>query len=239
MPTPHLDEEHRAVLDRAVCADPAWQVAEPHADADHEPGVPVLHRQWRHTGGASLLLVVLGWYPLVVTVGAGNGPLAKVRRVERTLVDAVVAAGGRVVADADLDGVLDLCRQRWERAVAARQVIERQRTWLECRQCAACGAWSAYGVVHCRGCRRRFAPADDAQRDERGRAAAEVVAAAERELAALGRGEGIFPDWPSTQVPTADRQAPPVSSEPTERTEPPWSAPPPSPHRPAPMADAS
>ncbi|WP_157181006.1 hypothetical protein [Actinopolymorpha alba] len=195
LPVPHLDDVHRDLLDRAVCGDGSWTVV--NAEGDSEPGLPVLRRQWRHASGDSLLLVVLGWYPLVLTVGAEGAASLKVRRAERRLVEAALAAGGLTVPDAELERVLTQCCERWEKAVAARRVLDEQRTWLECRFCRTCGAWSAYGVLHCRGCARRFAPADDAERDERGRAATEVSAAAERELASLGCGEGVFPDWPA------------------------------------------
>ncbi|GAA2755532.1 hypothetical protein [Actinopolymorpha rutila] len=213
LPVPHLDERRRELLDRAVRG-PAggvgdddgggaprsgrgvrtWQVV--NAEADAEPGVPVLRRQWRHPSGDSLLLVVLGWYPLVVTVGPESAASIRARRALRRVVDAARSAGGRTVPDADLSRVLAQSRERWERAVALRQVIEERRTWLECRHCRGCGEWSAYGVLHCRGCARRFAPADDAERDERGRIAAEESARAERELAELGSGTGLFADWP-------------------------------------------
>ncbi|SDT22376.1 hypothetical protein [Actinopolymorpha singaporensis] len=211
LPVPHLDERHRELFDRAVHGqadgdgddggeiragrgDRTWQVV--NAEADAEPGLPVLRRQWRHPGGDSLLLVVLGWYPLVVTVGPESAASIRARRALRRVVDAVRSAGGRTVPDADLSRVLARSRERWERAVALRQVIEERRTWLEARHCRGCGEWSAYGVLHCRGCARRFAPADDAERDERGRIAAEESARAERELAELGSGAGLFADWP-------------------------------------------
>ncbi|MFD2079471.1 hypothetical protein SAMN05421678_115199 [Actinopolymorpha cephalotaxi] len=230
LPVPHLDERHRELLDRAVRGqagrdtdhgddghdsgtgeirpgrgDRTWQVV--NAEADAEPGLPVLRRQWRHPGGDSLLLVVLGWYPLVVTVGPEQAASIRARRALRRVVDAARAAGARTLPDADLSRVLAQSRERWERAVALRQVIEERRTWLECRHCGGCGEWSAYGVLHCCGCARRFAPADDAERDERGRVAAEESARAERELAELGSGAGLFADWPARPDGGADRDA--------------------------------
>lgn len=230
LPVPHLDERHRELLDRAVRGqagragadgddgdvgdvggirpgrgERTWQVV--NAEADAEPGLPVLRRQWRHPGGDSLLLVVLGWYPLVVTVGPESAASIRARRALRRVVDAALSAGARTLPDSDLSRVLAQSRERWERAVALRQVIEERRTWLECRHCRGCGEWSAYGVLHCRGCARRFAPADDAERDEHGRVAAEESARAERELAELGSGAGLFADWPPRSDAAADRGA--------------------------------
>ncbi|MGW5366171.1 hypothetical protein [Actinopolymorpha pittospori] len=206
LPVPHLDDRLRDLLDEAVAEAGGWQVLDDEGDAD--AGLPVLRRRWRHPAGDCLLLVVVGWYPLVVTIGPEGSPALRKRRGQRRLVEAAQAAGGLTLPDADLDRVLTQCRLRWEQALAARQVIEEQRTWLECRFCEGCGAWSAYGVLHCRGCSRRFAPADDADRDERGRVAAEETARAEERLAELGSGEGLLPDWPAPSAsagPRADR----------------------------------
>jgi hypothetical protein len=202
LPVPHLDDRHRDLLDDAVAEAGGWQVLGDEGDTG--PGLPVLRRRWRHPAGDCLLLVVLGWYPLVVTIGPEGSPALRKRRGQRRLLEAAEAAGARTLPDADLDRVLTQCRLRWEQALAARQVIEEQRTWLECRFCEGCGAWSAYGVLHCRGCSRRFAPADDADRDERGRVAAEETARAEERLAELGSGAGLFPDWPVGTDPVAD-----------------------------------
>lgn len=203
-PVPALDAEHVEMMDRTIAPD-GWAVASERP----LPGEPVLLRRWGHSNGSSLVLLVLGWYPLVVTVGSEGTATPRIRRAERHLAAAVVEAGGREVADRDLDRVLGECRGRWQQALGERRTVEEQRRWLECRSCRNCGAWSAYGALHCRGCSRRFAPEDDAERDERGREAAAIAVAAEHRLGSLGRGDGLFPDWP-----------PPIESpEPTDQPE--------------------
>lgn len=194
LPVPHLDAEHRTRFD-ATLAEVGWQpVPDDVVRAEH--GSPVLTHRWRHPNAGTLMLVVVGWYPLVCTIGPDGRPTPRSRRGVRRVTEAAVAAGGRELPDRDLDRVVQAGRERWSKALEARQVIEEQRAFLECRHCQACGAWSAYGVLHCRGCARRFAPADDAERDERGRQASDATAAAEQTLRVLGRGEGLFADWP-------------------------------------------
>lgn len=191
-PVPALDAEYSELLDRTLAAD-GWELASERP----LPGEPVLLRRWGHGGGSSLVLLVLGWYPLVLTVGAEGPATPRIRRAERHVTTAVVEAGGREVADRELDELLGQCRARWQQALGERRTIEEQRRWLECRGCRNCAVWSAYGALHCRGCARRFAPEDDADRDERGREAAAIATAAEQRLASLGRGVGLFPDWPA------------------------------------------
>lgn len=191
-PAPALDARNLRLLDDTL-GDLGWSVS---SDQQTPAGQPVLTRRWTQ-GENALVLIVLGWYPLLVTIGAEGRANGRVRQAERRIAEAVVAAGGREVADRELEEAVTRCRERWPEALAARRVIEEHSKWLECRLCRACGAWSAYGALHCRGCARRFAPEDDAERDEQGRAAAAATAEAEQRLAELGRGEGMFPDWPT------------------------------------------
>lgn len=198
-PVPALDADRIALLDGAL-AESGWQVV----PDNRPPGddSPVLNRRWSN-GQSVLLLVVLGWYPLLVTIGAEGSTFlrgnSRLRKAERRLVQAAVAAGAREVADSELDYALSQVQARWPQAVAARRTIEEHGRWLECRACRSCGAWSAYGALHCRGCARRFAPEDDTERNERGAAAAAATSAAEQQLRSLGRGEGLFAGWPAPQ----------------------------------------
>lgn len=196
LPFPHLDEDLRERLG-AVLADDGWvPVPDDEAQA-RDRGLPVLMHRWQHPSAGALTLLVLAWYPLVFTVAPDGRSSRLARRGVRRVVDVALGAGGRELPDGDLDRVVSACRERWQRALEARRTIDEQRKWLECRQCSTCGVWSAYGVLHCRGCSRRFSPADDAVRNERGRQAEEITAEAERVLRSLGRGEGLFTAWPS------------------------------------------
>lgn len=190
LPAPFLGDAELALLDSAACAADGWRPADPGLHR------PILLRRWQGPGRELLVLVVLGWYPLLLTAGLDPGPRPAGRRALTRLTDAVLAAGGRAVADAELPGLLATARLRWDAAVAAQRRLEEQRPFLEFRTCRSCPAWSALEAPHCRGCGQRFSPADDVARDDRTRTARDVVAAAAAELAALGRGEGLLPDWP-------------------------------------------
>lgn len=197
LPRPQVDESCCALLDEAVLHEPGWRVVDPQAPP------PVLFRRWRHDRGATLLVVVLGWYPMALTVGSDQRAGARVRRAKQRIVDASLRAGGRVVADRELERLLGRAPDRWQRAVAAHAAIERQLALTERRQCG-CGTWSAYAAVHCSGCGSRFGPHADAERDERGRTAGEQIARAQEELQSLGRGNGLFADWPRPSDQPAD-----------------------------------
>ena len=189
LPTALLTDELLRTLDDAMRAAGLQPV-----DTDAEASM--FARRWGDGSGPALLLTVLGWYPLLVTVGPESGAPGKLRRAKELLVDTVLAERGRVVPDRDLDRVMTACRERWAAAVAAGRRIDEQRIWLECRRCSVCGAWSSYGVLHCRQCSRRFSPADDAERDQRGRAAEEAARAARHELDLLASGAGLYEGWP-------------------------------------------
>ncbi|HEX5495592.1 MAG TPA: hypothetical protein VFX70_13565 [Mycobacteriales bacterium] len=186
MPVPVLGDTELTGLDRAVCARDGWRPVEERVSH------PVLVRRWQRPAGGLLVLVTLGWYPLLVTVGstgAGRGG----RRALARVTDAARAAGGLPVGDADLAGWVRATRERWARVVAARRRLDEHLPLTEFRACPRCPAWSAREVPHCRGCGHRFTSREDLERDARGRAARDVVAAATAELAGLGRGDGLFP----------------------------------------------
>lgn len=201
LPFPHFDDDLRQRFTAAAEED-GWEVV-PDDQANAELDGPVLSYRWRHANGGTVVAVVLCWYPLLLTFGpvgrAGHGN-ARNRRVIRRLVQVALGQGGREVGDIDLARVIEASKDRWQQALEARRAVEEQRRWLECRECQQCGALSAYGMLHCAGCSRRFAPADDADREERGRKAAEAIEKAERQLDSLARGEGLFQNWPAPQV---------------------------------------
>ncbi|HEY9472780.1 MAG TPA: hypothetical protein VIS06_02895 [Mycobacteriales bacterium] len=187
LPTPILDDPELALLDRAVCAQDGWLPVE------RRVGRPVLVRRWRRPRGGLLVLVVLGWYPLLTTLGSTGRPGPAGRRALARTVEAVRGAGGQPVPDAELAGWVRATRDRWALAVAARRRLDENLPLVEFRTCARCATWSAREVPHCRGCGHRFTSQEDLERDARGRSAGEVVAGATAELTALGRGEGLLP----------------------------------------------
>lgn len=224
LPYPHLNEHCLEVLDRAVADDDPsgeWSVA-----GDGSPS-PRLMRHWKHAAGGSLILLVLGWYPVLMTVGPDGNVRARsrARKAQNRLIEAVFDNGGRAVADRDLDRVLDVMDKRWQRVLDARRRIEQHRIWVDCRQCANCGDASASTAVHCRGCGRRFTSADDAEREERSAPAREAINAAERELEALGHGEGLFRGWPGSSYGDSVSGDPQIQWDHPTRHEPPAAMP--------------
>lgn len=206
LPYAYLDDERCASMDRAVIdagTDPGADVGTPGEWQVVEDGAPEprLVRSWRHRSGTSMTLLVLGWYPLLVTVGPGSGRrgVSPARKAERRLVEAAVRDGGRAVPDRDLDRLVTAAASRWDRVLQARQQVEQQRIRVESRRCASCGSASDFGAVHCRACGRRFGADEDAERDEGAREAGAVIKRAQQELASLGRGEGLFRDWPGAR----------------------------------------
>lgn len=195
VPRPHLDEEYLHTLDRAVLEDHGWRPV--------DATTPVLFRRWRHERGGTLLAVVVGWYPLLLSVGTDGRMKGRVRRAKDRVVDAAVRAGGRRIADRELPRAVAQGQDRWRQAVQARAAAEQQQALTERRRCGHCGVWSAAEVVHCAACGRRFSGQDDTERDEAGRSARETIVKAGDELERLGRGEGLFADWPT---PTAERR---------------------------------
>lgn len=209
--TPFLGDAEVALLDRATCAADGWRPVE------SELARPTLVRRWRSSGGELLVLVVLGWYPLLVTVGLAAKPRPAGRRALARLTEAVQAAGGRPISDSELPGLVDTARLRWTTAVAAQRRLEEHRPFLDFRTCRLCPAWSALEAPHCRGCGQRFSQADDVERDARARAAREIVARAAAQLTALGRGEGLLPGWPAPIPAHGPHARPAVTARPAQR----------------------
>jgi hypothetical protein len=192
LPVPFLDESDIRLLDDAVCAARRWTVIESVTDG------PVLSHRW-HTGRAQLVLVVLGWYPAIVTVGGGRGASFRVRGAVHRILSVVTSHGGRTVADSELGDCLHASRRRWTTVVATWRRCAESRQVLSERRCDRCDASSDFIAGHCQNCGRRFDPADDMRRDELARAAAETAARGKADLLALGCGQGLFTDWPTAQ----------------------------------------
>jgi hypothetical protein len=171
-------------LERTIAARPGWQPAGSAGAAARG------HQSWVHPRtGAELLAVVAGFQPLVISVGQRS---AGGHRRNRVVADAlgsversVLAAGGRVVADADLPGLVRQAQERFQWWVRAEHRMESLAPYLTHRACPACDDWSRFDARWCRSCQREFTAHDDVDRDD-------AKAAAERELDEL-RAAGLRP----------------------------------------------
>lgn len=185
---PFLGAAEIAGLDAAVGAEDGWwPVASP-------AGGPVLTREWRRGADRRpevLRLVVLGWYPLLVTVGGDDRPGPATRRVLRRVRLAVQAAGGTVVPDEDLPDRIAAAPERWHHAAGVLRRADRLRGALQVRGCARCGGESAAVATHCQHCGARFGDADDADRDAAHRRALADLTACRAELDRLTAGDPL------------------------------------------------
>lgn len=189
LPVPFLADVDVALFDGAICADEGWQPVE------NSLSQPVMLRRWRY-GNRMLVLVVLGWYPLTVTLGVAQKGGAPARRALRRVRTAVHERGGRDIGDAELTTAVAAARARYAEAVATQRELARQQSRLGYRDCTICRSWSAFDLPHCRSCGHRFTPAEDVRRDEEHGAAQEALTRCSARLDFLGRGEGLFDDWP-------------------------------------------
>jgi hypothetical protein len=158
LPVPYLTEPAVAMLDVAVTAADDWR---PDDDAD-----PTLARLWhRQPAAGTLRLAVLGWYPLLVTVGADPDGGRAGRRALARLAEAALSVDGRPLSDAELPGRLRAAVDRGRAAADLHERAARERAGLARRRCPACPAISDRLATHCGGCDRRFTGADDERRD--------------------------------------------------------------------------
>ncbi|GAA1604706.1 hypothetical protein GCM10009804_71200 [Kribbella hippodromi] len=178
LPHAALDDPQRALFEAAVR--PAGWVRD---SADTSS----IALQWRR-GQATLRLQTLGWFPLLVTVGAIGGATSVHRDATARLTAAVLSSGGKSLTDQQLVDYLPQSQQRWQRALLERQRLAQAERLLQARRCTACGAWSDLSTTHCAGCHRRFTSADDAERDAGVDRAATTISEAEAVLAELARG---------------------------------------------------
>ncbi|GIL28422.1 hypothetical protein NUM_36760 [Actinocatenispora comari] len=208
LPVPYLTEPAVAVLDAAVTAADGWR---PYDDAD-----PVLARRWhRHPAAGTLRLAVLGWYPLLVTVGADPAGGRAGRRALARLAEAALSVDGRPLSDAELPGRL---RAAADRGAAAADLHERaaaERAELTRRRCPACPAISDRLATHCGGCDRRFTGADDERRDAAHRAASDRLHRLGTELDRLARDRPMRTSTDEPTPPTDVAGGPPSTDRPT------------------------
>ncbi|BCJ28926.1 hypothetical protein Asera_30340 [Actinocatenispora sera] len=219
LPVPYLTEPAAAVLDAAVTAADGWR---PHGDAD-----PELARRWhRRPAAGALHLAVLGWYPLLVTIGADPAGGRAGRRALARLAEAALSVDGRPLSDAELPGRLRAAADRGAAAADLHERATRERAELTRRRCPACPAISDRLATHCGGCDRRFTGADDERRDAAHRAASERLhqLAAELDRLARDRPMRAGTDEPTPPVATPTGAAP--ATPPGPPAAPPSAAPP-------------
>ncbi|MFF0339230.1 hypothetical protein [Kribbella sp. NPDC004875] len=178
LPHAALDNPQRALFEMALR--PAGWVRDPESAS-------TLSLQWTK-GSAVLRLQTLGWFPLLVTVGAVGKAATVHRDAVARLTSAVLGSGGKSFTDQQLVEYLPQAQLRWQRALMERQRLAHAERMLQARRCSYCGAWSDPSATHCAGCRRRFTSADDAERDAGLDNASATVAEAESILSELARG---------------------------------------------------
>jgi hypothetical protein len=133
------------------------------------------HQVWRRPGGGSTTLVglVLGLVPAVVTIASSAPPVPfggrRGRSALRSLTAAVRRAGGYPVADPFIAGQV-LRGQVAQQSLEDNRVRGEQiRRWLSHRVCPECQEWSIYSAQWCRFCEYEFTGADDHSRDQMAR----------------------------------------------------------------------
>ncbi|MFB6724885.1 hypothetical protein ACFCV3_32210 [Kribbella sp. NPDC056345] len=146
-----------------------------------------LSLRWNR-GQAALRLQTLGWFPLLVTVGAIGKAVSAHRDATARLTAAVVTNGGKSLTDQQLDEYLPQAQARWSRALLERRRMSIAERLLEARRCSYCGSWSGMSATHCAGCRRRFTAADDSEHEATVSRASATIDEATAVLADLARG---------------------------------------------------
>ncbi len=190
LPVPYLTGPAVALFDEAVGAADDWS-----AQLPDDPTEPQLSRTWRRptaAAGDELLLTVLGWYPLLVTVGsAGRHGGRSARRAVHRTITAALSVDGRWVADREVPHRIAAGRDRGAAAFGSHAAAAYCRAELAGRRCASCRTEAGYQATHCDRCGRRFTSADDRDRDEAYRLAAERLAGHARDLDHLGRDRAM------------------------------------------------
>ncbi len=207
LPVPFLTRPAIALFDEAVGADDGWTPA-----AADDPGGVALSRTWRRPSPApsdELLLTVLGWYPLLVTVGTtGRGSAGGARSARRAVhrtITATLSVDGRWVPDRELPHRIAAGRDRAAAAFRSHAAAADRRAELAGRSCASCRASTGYQATHCDRCGRRFSTAEDSDRDRTYRRAVELLAGHARDLEHLGRDRAMRPPPGRVDADVADR----------------------------------
>lgn len=224
LPTPQLTLESAELFDRAICVVDGWRSLE------ERPIFPITMLRWVRPK-ALLILAVVGFCPTLVTVSGmraktGDAGMATPARFAGTgnrrtrdafirITDAVSRNGGRVVTDEELSQTVGALQQRSANAVALESRVLAQQFYVDYRGCDKCRTWSGNDASHCRTCGHRFDSTEDLKRDAQTRSAKDIISQCEKQLTALGRGEGLFPDWPKP----VDGQSGPPQPPPAQQME--------------------
>jgi hypothetical protein len=203
LPAETLGARERAWFDEQVCGaggTTGW------APLEGPAGDLVVARYWQHTGGRMLRLVMLGGFPLLVSLSApgavpAEGVEEPVAGAMRRVFDAMPKAGGRPVTDNDLATYVALAPQRWTQGWELRRRRDEYRPSVDYRYCEPCRAWSARENPLCRVCGRRFTAQEDEDWAARRKAAQRVVEESTTKLRALVRGDDLQAPPPPPGVP--------------------------------------
>ncbi|QNE18149.1 hypothetical protein F1D05_09915 [Kribbella qitaiheensis] len=178
LPSAALDDPQRTLFESALR--PAGWTADPDDSSS-------MSLRWNRRQ-AALRLQTLGWFPLLVTVGAIGKATSAHRDAAARLTAAVVAGGGKSLTDRELVEYLPQAQARWQRALLERRRTATAERLLEARRCSYCASWSGMSATHCAGCRRRFTTADDAEHEATISRASATLDEAAAILADLARG---------------------------------------------------
>ncbi len=78
LPVPYLGDAELHLLDDALTTEDGWTLAKPDISR------PLLRLDWWRRDGGALTVAVLGWYPLLLTIGSGGAGAAPRPPVART-----------------------------------------------------------------------------------------------------------------------------------------------------------
>lgn len=211
LPTPSVTTAQLSALHAAVTAADGWQLDRPERSA----AVPPLGVLWRHGDGRranTLRLVVLGWYPLLVTAGLDRADLTGRKALSR-LVTAAVRAGARPVPDTELADRVAAAPGRWARAALLLAEAAGHAADLTARDCPGCHTRSLHLATHCQGCGRRFTTLDDQQRDGQAGDARTALSTCRNTLLSLATDLTVPPPpdpTPRTDLPTSTHHEQPA-----------------------------
>lgn len=187
LPAALLGDDQVALLDDAVRGDGGWR------PVIVERSEPLLTRQWEHAAsGEELVLAVLGFFPLLATLGAPVTAGKPTAEAFERVAAALAPAGAAAIGDAQLPWWIDTVRGRWESACTLRRRIDELHVWLVFAQCPNCEQLTHRQAPHCRACGHRATDAEQAAADAQRDQAHAELARVRAELDALARGEGLI-----------------------------------------------